>query len=174
MSLGESILEIAGQIEADITNLPKPAKGTALEGGEVRMLLVGYARQLRSAVKASEGSTPIASAPVRNCRRCTAPWTGEGPFCLACQEDAKQQAEKRKFEAVAEESDRFQAAYVLDGPSFVEGQSTLIQVASGMPLGAYTRITGERYRLTKEGLRHAPEHGAKVIVENAPGIVLGK
>lgn len=165
MSLDKAVLEIVEQIEADHANVPT-GKGVSIDPINVRTMLVGYARQLRSSVKASEGSAPIASAPSRNCRRCSAAWTGEGPFCLACQGDAKDRVEKQKNAMKAEEQEGFRSPLILDGPAFGEGQSTMFPVPEGMPVGAYTRVAGERYRLTKEGLRHAPE--------TVPAIVLGK
>ena len=149
MSLETAVLDIAKSMEAEEYPILKP-----------------YAKMLRLAVKAAEGTAPAASTPVPTCKRCHATWKGEGPLCPACQGDKvklKELGEKRKAEAPAdvEEEVGGRVAVILDGPLFVKGQETTFPLPPGMPVStldapAYTMIGDHRYKLIEKGLRHAP------------------
>ena len=173
MSLESAVLDIAESMEAE----------TILKQGDV---LRSYAKMLRLAVRAAEGTAPAVSIPVPTCKRCHATWKGEGPLCPACQGDKvklKELGEKRKAEAPADVEEEIggRVAVILDGPLYVKGQETTFPLPPGMPVStldapAYTMIGDHRYKLIEKGLRYAPARILSTIktLPTEGGVLLGK
>ena len=156
MSLESAVKEICEEMEA--------------AGGQLKP----YAKLLRIALKSNEGAPVQQAVKAKTCSRCRALWNGEGPYCVACQGDVKKIEERAKREAEHAEAVDGKMVKVLDGPLFVEGQDTVMPVHPNMPIStldapSYTNVEGHRYKLTKSGLRYAPDRS-----DEAKGILLGK
>jgi len=156
MSLESAVKEICEEMEA--------------AGGQLKP----YAKLLRIALKSNEGIPVQQAIKAKTCSRCRAFWPGDGPYCVACQGDVKKIEERAKREAELAEAVDGRMVKVLDGPLFVEGSDTVMPVHPNMPVStldapSYTAVEGYRYKLTKSGLRYAPDTAIK------PGkLLLGK
>jgi len=144
MSLEAAVKEICEEMEA--------------AGGQLKP----YAKLLRIALKSNEGVPVQQAIKAKTCSRCRAFWPGDGPYCVACQGDVKKLEERAKREAEQAEATEGKMVKVLDGPLAEAGQDTAAPVHPNMPVStldapSYTMIDGHRYKLTKSGLRYAPE-----------------
>jgi len=149
MSLPDAVLEIAADMEADADAMQ--ATGSPAIANSVR----SYAKQLRRAVKAAEGSTPAPTVqqPVIT------------PFMQHQLETEKARKEFRKNKiggkdmVQIEEDHQTRAVLMADGP--FEGET--IEVPGGMPFNSYTRhpITGQRYQLQGDNQLHYMPEGEK-------------
>ena len=141
MSLATAVLEIADQMVGDIDVVSDPV---------VKVQILNYARQLRSAVKASEGSSfPI--IPIADGKMLNQPSPEEVQL-------RKQLAQASELE---EQTTGFRMVEVADGPMGSTETTTMIQIDSKMPERAKMFIGKEVYQLREDRLYHCEEDTKK-------------
>ena len=143
MSLADSVLEVAGMMEGDVASLQKESQGRLVPSSTV----AAYAKMLRVAVKAAEGSGGP-SLPVLT------------PAMQHLVEIEKAKAEFRKGradgalkggeKADAEEKNLGRLVGCIGGKS----DADFVDVDSGMPCGAKMMVAGEVYILGEDGWLH--------------------
>lgn len=144
MALADAILEIAAAMAEEAKDVGEPERHSA----EAHLVgtLRNYARQLRTAVKAAEGSALPAPA---GGRMILTPGQDEARVMA----EARLEAQENKRKAAKQEGMLPKMYQVEGGPC---GGETAAMDQS-MPVGARTRLGGATYVLRADGLLHHEE-----------------
>lgn len=135
MSLADAVTDIADEMEASIKDW--------IEDRKISLILLGYVRQIRTAVKAVEGAAPAAV---------TVNPMALSPGAQHAIEIEKARAEFRAKRTEAEE-DVPEMISFKDGP-FLGAQ---VSVSNKMPVGAATEYNGIWHVRRADGLYLSPE-----------------
>lgn len=132
MALRDAIEDIAQEIEEDSKNLPSHL-------GDAMDYLKGYAKQLRRAIKASEGEfdSPFASSH----------------RLAAIKEKALEDARIAKSREAQREIEGSRMVMAADGPH----EGTYAPINNSVPEGAALNLMGCRYVVAGNELRYRPE-----------------
>lgn len=149
MSLRDAVAEVADIMQTDLDS-------QLLSPSPYAQIVSGYLRLLRTALKASAGEAVHASVPLDDGAR--------NSLGLAARQASRRLADRARDEERATGS--LVTLEVVGGPAgAAEGQSPVFlpDVDASMPVGAYTRLAGARYRReVGNRLVYAPE---------SPGVV---
>ncbi len=136
MSLSDAVLAVAAAMERDCVEMTDPTVGEKVFLAMMR----GYARELRTAVKAAEGQTVWERKP--------------SPAFL---EEMRKQTESVARATQAQEQGGTEMALCENGPA-----DGTFAPTTGMPEGAYVKLEGAVYQLRQGKLIYNAEQTAKL------------
>lgn len=165
MSLADAVTEIADQMEEEAADV----KNEGPHGSFLCNSLRGWARQLRTALKASEGAAP--PAPVQN-PLLPAPLQ----HFAAIEEERRKIREARRKEAVSGDLEgAFEEKLVaIAGTDKEDGVETMIRIPNNMPVGARCPIEGKWFKLKEDNKLHYDEASTQEASGVKGGIIEGR
>ena len=156
MALDEAVLEIAEQMLAEAKDLETDA-ATAY----TRSTLKGYARQLKSIVKAAEGTEKEQTHALPN------PFAMDAGFQhFTMVEQAKEALRLEKKKSQAEEKIGVNAAGNLVLCEGGKSDGIMTPIEPEMPVGARTMLDGEVYEFKDDGKFHFDEEITKKVYKD--------
>lgn len=153
--LGEAVLAVADGLDELVKEMKEEAKSTG-SGGAVSLAVAaakaaGFARELRTAVKASGGDRP---APRQTPGGLLIPGAvREENLDPAVKEALERDREARQRRSALEERSTERQVELVGGPA-AEGGMTMAPINPEMPVGGFSRVGDAVYQLRKDGKLH--------------------